>query len=114
MAFQFIGTDQVGTNRGISTRGLRGPLRLHALVLRAVGELRTPIRSPAFRRAVEQIPQRPDRVDVTGVLPRLTGSEHQLAAPAVMDPAVLAREHVERGRLRSLGVLAAVVAVVAV
>jgi hypothetical protein len=64
-------------------------------------------------REVEQVPERPDRIDVARVLPRLGLGEQELGRIPVADLLVL-HEHVEDRQLRSVRALGVVVAAVAV
>jgi len=67
------------------------------------------------RRHVEDIPDRPDQVDVAGLFTFLPRREHQLGRPPVAEPAVVvAREHVQDRGLLTLRRFRVVVAVVAV
>lgn len=61
--------------------------------LLAVCEACLPAAAATLRGAVEDIPKRPDEVDVARMLARVGGSVGELAAPEVMDPSVAANEH---------------------
>src|SRR5262252_2555231 len=76
------------------------------------GEVRA---APApARRHIEDMPDRPDQVDVAGLFAFVAGCEHQLSRPPVAEPVTLAREHVQDGALLTVWAFAVVVAVVVV
>src|SRR5947207_14707630 len=79
-----------------------------------VTQPRVPILAAPFRRHVEDVPERPDHVDVSRVLPFLCRREEQLAVPEMANAAVAACEDVHRRRLIGVRVLALIVAVVRV
>src|SRR5690242_21940955 len=58
--------------------------------------------APAWRQ-VEDIPDRPDRVDVAGVFAFVSGREHQFGRPPVAVPVTVAGEHVQDRALLTVG-----------
>ncbi|HEV2936396.1 MAG TPA: SDR family oxidoreductase [Streptosporangiaceae bacterium] len=70
--------------------------------------------SASARGHVQDIPDRPDQVDVAGFLAVVAGGKHQLGRPSVTEPVGVAREHVQDRGLLAVWPFRAVVAVVAV
>src|SRR5205085_12550075 len=67
-----------------------------------------------LRGHVEDVPDRPDGVDVATVLALIARREHELRGPRVTELVAVAHEHVEDRDLLSLHYLGVVVAVVTV
>ena len=63
-------------------------------------------------REVEQLPHRPDEINMSWVLPSNTRRKHQFGAVAVPDSPPATNEHVQRRRLIVICVLALIVPVV--
>src|SRR5215469_16070341 len=76
------------------------------------GEVR--VASAPARRHVQDIPDRPDRVDMAGIFALVPRREHQLGRPPVTEPVAVAREHVQDRALLTLWRFPVVVAVVVV
>src|SRR5262245_8796699 len=79
-----------------------------------VAQSRRPARTAPFRRQVEQVPDRPQEIDVARVLATLGGREQELRVVEVMDLAVAAHEDIERRHLSAVFTFTAVIQVVSV
>ena len=90
-----------------------GPwLAYQRLLVSQCGEVR-PGSAPA-RRQVEDVPDRPERVDVAGLFAFFSGREHQLGRPPVAELVTVARKHVQDRALLAFRPFRVVVAVVVV
>src|SRR5579859_3165629 len=81
----------------------------------SIAQFGIPVLSATFGSEIQQVPQRPEDVDVALVLTlRIRLGEHQFAGPGVAHRVALLHEHVHHGPLVALRVLAVVEPVIAV
>jgi hypothetical protein len=80
----------------------------------SVGKLRRPLLSAALWGETEQVPERPDQIDVAGILSRFGGRKEKFGMVEVVYCAVAAHENIQRGTLFALGRFATVIMVVGI
>jgi len=79
-----------------------------------VGQFRTPRLPAAFWREIEEVPERPDHINVARILARLFGRKHEFGLIEMVDRAVSALEYIQCWYLFPFGRFAVVVVVVAI